>query len=162
MVLVNPYESTQRRSHSQREMQENFRVSFPNLDDFLRCEWKESVEVNYSLLGIPLGWGTLRVQRGHQGEIEYDRFYPHAFKEGVKRRGIGTLAHVATLIEVVEKVLEIDESYTVFHNPLSTSDEYTALLKTIGVGFKESINPYIAKCIAYAARRGFSFTSRLI
>jgi hypothetical protein len=151
------------RAMTPKQLQDSFRVDFPNIDTFLECSWKDEIDVQYFVDERNTGWGRMKVQRSSiQGRVEYDRFYPHKnMHEMLKHLGIGTLAHISTLVKLIEDVPEIDATYEVFHNPLKTSDDYQGLLAKIGVNLSEPIEHYLERCVAYANNRGFQFTDPL-
>ncbi len=139
-------------------LQSRFKVRFPNQGDFLACGWKDELETAYFLDGKQTGWGQLKVSRCGNGQIEYARFYPlERLGDSAKRSGIGTLAHVGTLVQAIQKIPDIGCSYTVFHNPPVTSPEYQSFLGHLDLEFSMPIGPYLQRCLAYAASRGFVF-----
>jgi hypothetical protein len=127
------------------------------------------LDVAYLLADKKIGEGQAIINL-NDTEIEYSRFFPFEdidlSNSDLKRKGIGTLAHVSTLIKLIDSLSDHTElnafdsdirSLNVYHNPGSTSKDYKSLLKAIGVNLEEPIIRYTAKCVDYANSRGFEF-----
>ena len=145
------------------QLQEIFQVGFANIDHFLANSNIYQIFARYVLDETRVGFGELHVNRD-LGSIEFDKFYPlsaDSSGHGLKRKGVGTLAHVSTLIKLIENIPKVDSSYAVWHAPINISDERKAMLSSIGIGVRSSLKPYLKRIIDYAHTKGFQFTNPL-
>ena len=79
----------------------------------------------------------------------------------MKKNGIGTLAHVLTMIQLVPEA-NIDREFEVKHDYRVLSKGRAQQLASMGIHPRgEDIQPYLEKCINYAQRKGFTFTNPL-
>ncbi len=151
-----------RHSQSNRIMQKDFSLTFPNLASFLLMPTVDrQLDVAYFVQGEQIGFAEMSFSefRGF-GSLSFSRFYPHRFcGESLKRRGIGTLAHTSTLVHLVEMIADITEEDMICYNPFGTSDEYQALLREMNIELEECFGSHIEKAIAYAGSRGYQFNN---
>jgi hypothetical protein len=111
---------------------------------------------DYRLDGRNIGFGRVRIDTA-ENELVWERCYPHASGLTVKRNGIGTLAHVETLLQTLQ-LYPVTSRYSV-RDDISSEDRRLQFGK-LGIEplVATALPIYLQKSIDYARRKGFSFT----
>jgi hypothetical protein len=112
---------------------------------------------DFYLLGMRTG-DTRLCSMPDERILLWEGFFPRDRIHDVAIDKLGTLAHVASLLKMVEKY-GLHGDCTVLHASPSTARR--AHLNAMGLGISEQLEPYLAKSIAYANRCGFSFENPL-
>ena len=99
--------------------------------------------------------GNSILQLDHKSRlISWCIFYPLDRAQNASRKGLGTIAHVKSILDI-SKYAKPD--YTVEHSrATSLRDKH---LEAMGLSKRERLETYIRKSIDYAARKGFSFNN---
>ena len=123
---------------------------------------KQGVTFYYFLENICTGWGMPKMRSSiHSSpvkEIEFDYFYPHDLVHWLtKDTDLGILAHVSTLVALIEHFPTIDDRFHLYHNHKKATPELLAYLDKAGARSREPIKDYTRKCVDYANSRGFNF-----
>jgi len=113
--------------------------------------------INDGLRELKTGSAQLEVDRERK-EILWRGFFPLDYCYGASRKGLGTLAHVSTLLKLLENEPEIWD-YDVIHHGIDGWGRVIQLTK-IGItrtdtdSFREKFESYMRKSIAYLRRIG--------
>ena len=127
-------------------LQHNFSVSGMG-----GCE--DEKRFNFFLGGRHIGYAVLDTDHD-AGLVRWVYFYPHSMKQGLGRKGIGTLAHVAALQALIDEE-RLMPGYIVLHT--SATRNRRSHMEAMGLNVAESLGNYMGKSVAYANRRGFNF-----
>jgi hypothetical protein len=146
-----------------KELQLIYRTRFVNVDHFNRNQQLKQLFGRYTLDDTCIGFSEIHVNRDI-GSIEFNKFYPLSTVEsgyGLKRRGIGTLAHALTLLELIATVPDVDSSFAVWHPPINLSKERKAMLASMGIDMHTRLGLYLETVITYANKKGFDLKNPL-
>lgn len=109
---------------------------------------------NFYMFGHHIGYSEIEFIRRPKG-ILWTLFYPLHEVNGLERRGIGTIAHVESLLAAVN--YGADETY--FVNHMNMTNLRAAQLSRMGIICGEKMYDYMQKSISYANSRGFDFNN---
>ncbi|MBS3051512.1 MAG: hypothetical protein J4400_05175 [Candidatus Aenigmarchaeota archaeon] len=132
-------------------LQHNFSISAvrPPPD----AEYENAAFFNFFIAGRNTGYATLIAD--HEARyVQWIHFFPHSRKEGLERRGIGTLAHVAAIRALVERERP-EPGFEVMHT--SPTRNRLQHMSAMGLRTSEPLRDYMGKSISYANHRGFRF-----
>jgi len=116
-----------------------------------RCRW-DYAKFDFYLLGRYSGSATLHTS--HDEELVVWRtFYPNEC-HGVTKRGVGTAAHVETIIRLTEQE-QLHSRYVVI-SP-SANRGRASQLAAMKLNTREHLGDYLRKSVEYANRKGFRF-----
>jgi hypothetical protein len=140
------------------ELQAQFRLlRVKDKEEHLGFPWLPRKTYNYYLGDKAIGWGCVRIDPA-RWHLVWERFYPHEQGQTQARHGIGTLAHVATLLELVAQP-DVTSSYNVLGD-FATPSRQIQYGKMGIVPYRATPLPeYLRKSIEYAnGRKGFNFS----
>jgi hypothetical protein len=115
----------------------------------LREEGWDERQFDYFVCGVRVGYSTF-VFRGKEKQFRWEEFYPREFRP-LSVKGLGTLAHVETLLWVIEYT-DIAGDY-INVEQASTSDQRKGHLRAMGIEGKMLLDEYLQKSLKFAERK---------